>query len=789
MRNALHNGDGVASSNGEPDTEGAHDAPNVPRGLTSEEFHGVAVQGHPQLMHLAQRILRSREDAEDAVQNALMRAWSFRSTFHGRSRPSTWLYRIAVNAAVMHRRSEMRHLRRSESLDVFLERGDRALLAAGCIAVDPEREFEERELRSHLRVLIEALPEPLRSSTWLHAIDGLSCDEVANITGVTVGATKSRIHRARRMLAESLRAHVNGNHRAGNGQGGTTMVTGATAQTNAHGSGGRGAEKRFASVAAPTAQGGAMPRTRRVHDEELGAASSLAEYAVPAPDVVLSNIEEQLPDGCHDVAAILEALAEMPSIVAGPFQELYGLDGTGVAKSVEEVAAHWKMPGPDDVVVYDQLRWEDLYGEHNIPRSMTAETLAAMVARINWSGAASSKKRDLGADVDVSELDQEFLGRRIRGLTVREVITETPLPHDMGDLRNVLIARASITNPELALPLCIWDFHYGLDDGSCAFRPGVKIVERFPKIARDKVSSYLERAWKALHAAGLAVSQKRMQELCAVVRVWDPGTGSSSRMRRAARPWATGTPMPPSGGTNRKGGSDTMPPRGVRRADTKARSSGEREPDGRDNGPAAVLREALESSRLLPSKFSVVGAVAKYLDCATTQQAGTIIRLIGAHDGSFACRAYGDLAQEDAVTESGIRQRVSNGFNAMHGAGMSKDYTPADLLREVRELHEILRADDGKSGAGAEGCNGRAERGDPVPPSGNRARRTPAGNSAPGQRVSTEPTGPSRSDGAGDSMTLTIGATRIQVDMLDEAGQEVAVSKEPGVVTIRVLSK
>lgn len=140
----------------------------------------------PMMWQLAGSILRSRQDAEDAVQQALMRAWETRA----RARAATfrgYLMRILVN--------ECRNIQRQRQRVTPME--DFSLIPA------PERD----DMREVYRA-ISALPESLRLPLCLKYLEDLSEKEAAQALGLTVTTFKSRLHRARKLLRKSLDREV-----------------------------------------------------------------------------------------------------------------------------------------------------------------------------------------------------------------------------------------------------------------------------------------------------------------------------------------------------------------------------------------------------------------------------------------------------------------------------------------------------------------------------------------------------------------------------------------------------
>jgi len=161
----------------------------VRRAQRGERFaFELLVERHEQRMYtLAARVLGSREDAADAVQDALVRAWLALPKFRGDARFSTWLYRIVVNSA-----HDVRAKRRET---VFEEPPEPA---------DPRDRFAEQELSGELQRALNSLDESYRVAVILYDVLGCSYREIAEMTGVPEGTVKSRIFRGRTELAERL---------------------------------------------------------------------------------------------------------------------------------------------------------------------------------------------------------------------------------------------------------------------------------------------------------------------------------------------------------------------------------------------------------------------------------------------------------------------------------------------------------------------------------------------------------------------------------------------------------
>jgi len=149
---------------------------------------------------LALRMLGSREEAEDVAQEVFLNLHRSGHRFRKEARFSTFVYRVAVNAALNRRRSLGRRRARLEGLIQRQAGGDDLPYAPR----DPEDSILGSELRARLQREILELADTLRTPLVLHDIEGLPYAEISSILGIVEGTVKSRIHRARRALRRRL---------------------------------------------------------------------------------------------------------------------------------------------------------------------------------------------------------------------------------------------------------------------------------------------------------------------------------------------------------------------------------------------------------------------------------------------------------------------------------------------------------------------------------------------------------------------------------------------------------
>jgi RNA polymerase sigma-70 factor, ECF subfamily len=156
------------------------------------------------IFRLTHRILRNREDAEDAVQTAFLDAFRHLDAFQGRSRFSSWVTRIAMNAAFMRLRASRR--RTETSLDEMVERENAARLQVVEARPNPEQECSAKEVRVLLSKAFARLGPLYAEVLHMRHVQELSAREAARLLGVPVGTVKARLHRARSRLSRHVRS-------------------------------------------------------------------------------------------------------------------------------------------------------------------------------------------------------------------------------------------------------------------------------------------------------------------------------------------------------------------------------------------------------------------------------------------------------------------------------------------------------------------------------------------------------------------------------------------------------
>jgi RNA polymerase sigma-70 factor (ECF subfamily) len=164
----------------------------------------VIAANNQRLFRTAWSILKSRPDAEEAVQAAYMSAFAKIGSFEARSSLSTWLTRIVVNEALGRRRSDERRRRHLEREGVALLDNYREALMRGSDADAPDVAVAREQIRRLLEHAVAALPDPFRTVFVLREIEGLTSEETADILDVPVATVKTRLFRGRKRLQETL---------------------------------------------------------------------------------------------------------------------------------------------------------------------------------------------------------------------------------------------------------------------------------------------------------------------------------------------------------------------------------------------------------------------------------------------------------------------------------------------------------------------------------------------------------------------------------------------------------
>jgi len=212
----------LATSNGNRKTRGAasETKETTERNLVkaaksgqSSAFATLCQRHAPQLLRATHRITRNREDSEDAVQDALLRAFVHLGDFDGRSSFATWLTRIAINSALMSLRKK-RTWREIAIAGPDDFGADSKVYDIADGAPNPERRYAQDERERILKHAINGLRPTLRQVVEMKQLQERSMQETAEAMSISVAAAKARLFHAKLALRKSaLLRHMRRSHR------------------------------------------------------------------------------------------------------------------------------------------------------------------------------------------------------------------------------------------------------------------------------------------------------------------------------------------------------------------------------------------------------------------------------------------------------------------------------------------------------------------------------------------------------------------------------------------------
>jgi len=166
-------------------------------------FETLVARFHGRVYRLARRLTGSDGDAQDVMQDTFLQVYRGLGSFRGESKLSTWLFRIATNAALMHRRRRER--RPAESLEEYAPRFDdegRHQLGEAELSLPARADelLDRRRLVEHALEGIDRLPDLYRTAFVLRDLEEMPTAEVAAVLGCEPAAVRQRVHRARLLL-------------------------------------------------------------------------------------------------------------------------------------------------------------------------------------------------------------------------------------------------------------------------------------------------------------------------------------------------------------------------------------------------------------------------------------------------------------------------------------------------------------------------------------------------------------------------------------------------------------
>jgi RNA polymerase sigma-70 factor (ECF subfamily) len=164
-------------------------------------FEALLREARPRSIGVAMKVLHNPDDAEDAVQDAFLKAWRNLGRFEGRSAFTTWIHRIVMNSSLdLMRRQSCRPGAGAEDVSERHERADEANNDT------PEHAAIRTELQIVVAEAMAELSPHHRDAVRLRELEEYSYEEIAETAACPIGTVMSRLHHARRKLAEELRA-------------------------------------------------------------------------------------------------------------------------------------------------------------------------------------------------------------------------------------------------------------------------------------------------------------------------------------------------------------------------------------------------------------------------------------------------------------------------------------------------------------------------------------------------------------------------------------------------------
>src|SRR5882724_6067688 len=173
----------------------------------SAAFEILCKQSANTVFRVARQMMRNNEDAEDVVQESFQQAFIHLKSFKGDSRFSTWLSRIAINAALMKLRKKHR------KWDVLLDESAETEESSSRLDVEdqgpnPEQLYAQKERQRILSEALKELTPGMRKAIELRELGERSTEETARIMGISAAAVKARVFHGRKILRERLKDHV-----------------------------------------------------------------------------------------------------------------------------------------------------------------------------------------------------------------------------------------------------------------------------------------------------------------------------------------------------------------------------------------------------------------------------------------------------------------------------------------------------------------------------------------------------------------------------------------------------
>jgi RNA polymerase sigma-70 factor (ECF subfamily) len=171
-------------------------------------FRALVQRYRSRLMNLISRFINDRDRAEEISQEVFLRVYRNRERYRKSGKFSTWIFTIAVNLTKNEIRSRVRH-RGTFSIDAIDEESGGQGISFPDTKPLPDEDLNSAEIRSRVADALDKIPARYREAVILRDVEGLSYEEVGEILRIPGGTVRSRINRARLMLKERLKPHLN----------------------------------------------------------------------------------------------------------------------------------------------------------------------------------------------------------------------------------------------------------------------------------------------------------------------------------------------------------------------------------------------------------------------------------------------------------------------------------------------------------------------------------------------------------------------------------------------------
>src|SRR5215813_8248190 len=167
-------------------------------------FRTIMQRHNRRLYRMARSVVLNDSEAEDVVQESYVRAFINLDQFRGDSSLATWLSRIVLNEAL----GRLRRRRPTVDLGTIENRSPAQVISFPTPQLDPERTMAQREIQSLVERAIDDLPVAFRVVLVARLIEDMSVQETAELFGLRAETVKTRLHRARALLRDALKQHV-----------------------------------------------------------------------------------------------------------------------------------------------------------------------------------------------------------------------------------------------------------------------------------------------------------------------------------------------------------------------------------------------------------------------------------------------------------------------------------------------------------------------------------------------------------------------------------------------------